>query len=172
MRRLVLLNIVAPGVGLALAGEHRLGWSTTGVYLLSLAYAIGGSIWPGAVPATIRLAAAILAVGLFLFAQVLLVRRIRLKREPAWRMHVAALRETAEAHLQHERFLDALIVVDQWSHEDPADPEPWILRGEVYLDMGRADRAQRSLRRASSLDREGLHTIRIREARDRLSIAR
>ncbi len=149
-----VLNMLWPGAGLVAAGRFREGLAPAVAFALAAAVAIGAA---GMMMPWLAVAAASLAGGLYAHAQVRFARYYTLHRTPNWRLHVAAMREIAEAHLAQERYEEALSVVRQWIRDDRMSADAHVLLGEIHQARGRADDAARAFRRAERLDRQGRH---------------
>ncbi len=160
-----LWNILLPGVGLIHRRRCAVGGLVAGGYLLMLAIAVAG-IWLGesTIPHWATVSAAAGAGGLFAVGQIALGRHLAGRHDPAWRLHIAALRETSEAHLDHGRHIDALLTVEEWLAEDPVSAEAYLLRGHVYAETGRPERARQAYKRAGKLDTTGKFAEEIRES--------
>ncbi|NLF29631.1 MAG: hypothetical protein GX591_01945 [Planctomycetes bacterium] len=148
------MNILWPGAGFVAAGRFRDGLVPAAAFLLAAVVAIGAA---GAMMPWLAVAAASLAGGLYAHAQVRFHRYYTLHRAPNWRLHVAALREVAEAHLAHDRYDEALSLVRQWIRDDRMSADAHVLLGEIHQACGRREEAARAFRRAERLDREGRH---------------
>ncbi|MFW6154805.1 MAG: tetratricopeptide repeat protein [Planctomycetota bacterium] len=149
-----VLNIFWPGAGLVAAGRFREGLLPAMAFLLAAAVAIGAA---GMMMPWLAVAGASLAGGVYAHAQVRFGRYYTLRRAPNWRLHVAAMREIAEAHLAHERYEEALSLVRRWIHDDRLSVDAHVLLGEIHQARGRPEEAERAFRRAERLDREGRH---------------
>ena len=164
-----LINIMIPGAALMLVGKFGKGALVAAGYLLAVGVAaccvLTGHPW-------LAVTAAGAAGGMFALSQVQWFAHVRLHRRPRWRLHVAALRETAEAHVSQERFAEAIEVVEAWLGEDPRSVDAWLILGEIHLACGHGDRAERAYRRAQRLDRPKQHAERIAQALDAMRAQR
>jgi len=149
-----VLNILWPGAGWVAAGRFREGLPPVAAFGLAAAVAVGAAemMMPW-----LAVAGASLAGGLYAHAQVRFSRYYTLHRTPNWRLHVAAMREIAEAHLAQERYDEALSVVRQWIYDDRMSVDAYVLLGEIHQACGRTEEAGRAFGRAERLDREGRH---------------
>ncbi len=89
---------------------------------------------------------------------------VSIRCEPAWRLHVASLRETVEAHMERGRTIEALLVLEEWLREDPHSAEAWVFRARLDAANGKLNRARLAYQRAARWDQEGRFTDEIRHA--------
>jgi cytochrome c-type biogenesis protein CcmH/NrfG len=105
-----------------------------------------------------------LVAGGYALSYVLFRNEMAIRREPAWRLHVASLRETVEAHLERGRTVDALLVLNEWLREDPHSAEAWVLLARLDAANGRLSRARLAYQRANRWDEKGRFRDEIRHA--------
>jgi tetratricopeptide (TPR) repeat protein len=168
---LTLWNILLPGLGLIRQRRTTIGLVIAASYLLLLATA-GAGAWAGwdVLPKWASIAAAAGAGAVFAIGQIALARHVADRNDPAWRLHVAALRERSEAHIEQDRYIDALLTLDTWLSEDPISAEAHLLRGHIYARTGRPERARQAYKRAAKLDSVGEYAAEIRESQAALRV--
>ncbi len=158
-------NLVLPGLslwrlgcrgsGFALAAAYAAG--VVGIFLLALEGHSNVSLAWLLIPVMVMTGAII--------ASECTMRKIQAqRRQPAWRLHVAYLRETVEAHLERGRNLEALMVIEEWLRETPNSAEAWVFKARLDAANGRLSRARQDYQRAARWDHDGRFGDEIRHA--------
>lgn len=163
-----LLNILMPGAGVVWQGRPVVGLALAVVYAPALAVVlVAWLIAPLAVPAWLTVASAVTAGGAFTLAQLVLHQHLALRRDPAWRNHLATLHETANEQFDAGNYFEALLAVEELLEDDPEDIPAHLLRARIYAADGKYARARHAYQQLAKVDTLGQYRAEIRNALSR-----
>lgn len=159
------LNVLVPGLALWRLGRRRLGAALAGMGVFGLFGMILLTIGTdGTRMAWVALIPLCLVAMAYALSHTLLRNELSVRCEPVWRLHVASLRETLEAHMERGRTIDALLVLEKWLRDDPHSAEAWVFRARLDAANGKLNRARLAYQRAARWDGDGRFTDEIRHA--------
>jgi tetratricopeptide (TPR) repeat protein len=150
-----MLNLLAPGTGLVLAGSIAAGVAVAVVWGLAVAGALVGLLWPLLVSHGVAWVLGAVGAGLYLGSQVALYRRLgRFGRFQADTGRDDRFKAALVAYLQG-RYEEADAACRALLRQDPDDVEAMLQLGSIARRRGRLADARRCFLRARYLDDVG-----------------
>ena len=157
-RLAVLSNLIVPGAGLIVLRREWLGFTLAVLFgIVAQIVILGLWIVPHDIPRWVWLAAVMVTIGVWLFAQWRLLIRVRDENSPDFVQELEELRSLAEVALQKEDFDEArrvLLVALKINDEDLAVQVLWA-RLMGLTEQGKPARV--AWKRVKYLDRDDIY---------------
>ncbi len=159
------LNVLVPGAGLVALQRERVGLPLTAAFLVFAEIALMGLlVMPNALGAALTTAVTVLAAGIWLASQVLLLRRVHDLQDLERQIRTAVQIEQAREAVLAAEWGPAKQLLAEAADYDVEQPELNWLLAKVSSAVARSDQAAKQWHRVHQVDRAGKYEQDITEA--------